>query len=198
MRNVSKWAGLTLTCFACLFYPVYESNALTDDTGIIAGLNRDVNTYEYLNNYNYHRWQPDNRCVYASQDNKVLITVTYDQSRLTSAFILGGDYTTDKGIKVGDSAEDVIAAYGPVYKDYNKWRYANTGELHTYKGGHYEQAHLGGYIEYAYSDIRNSGIYFIINKHTQKVVLIMYQSNRHGASNGVPSAEFYGLLPMLD
>lgn len=45
MRNVSKWAGLTLTCFACLFYPVYESNALTDDTGIIAGLNRDVNTY---------------------------------------------------------------------------------------------------------------------------------------------------------
>lgn len=66
------------------------------------------------------------------------------------------------------------------------------------KGGHYEQAHLGGYIEYAYGDIRNSGIYFIINKHTQKVVLIMYQSNRHSASNGVPSAEFYGLLPMLD
>lgn len=178
--------------------PFGVARALTDDTGVIDGLNQDVDAYSYLNTYNYHLWKSSSRFLYASEDNQVLIAVS-TQMKLRNIFILGGGYKTDKGIQVGDSMDEVLKIYGPVYDDYHMWSYANTGAIiNYYDNDYYRKAGYSGYLEVYYRDLRNSAIYFIINRYTKKVALIMYQADMHGASHGVPTVAYYDLLPRLD
>lgn len=198
MHLTTKFIGLIAAASMLSFIPLGAADAVTDDTGVIDGLNQDVDVYSYLNTYNYHLWYPDNKYLYASPDNQVLVEVS-GKMRLVNVFILGGGYSTDKGIKVGDSGSDVIKTYGPVFDNYDQSAYANAGRVISYETyPYYKKVHLSGYKEYYYRDLRNSCIYFIINRHTDKVVLIMYQSDMHGAYRGVPTAKANNLLPRLD
>lgn len=174
--------------------------AYTDDTGVIDGLNQDVDAENYINQYHFNRWNDHNKNLYGSSDGEVVIYINEYTNKVFEVFLLGGDYSTDKGIKVGDSAQDVINAYGPVYpmSNYGEYDYsleANAGRVHTYPPKYYPN--YAGYIEYEYFDSRNSAIYFIINKYTQKIILIVYQGNRHGSYDGIWSAKSSGLLPYL-
>lgn len=174
--------------------------AYTDDTGVIDGLNQDVESKSYIDQYHFNRWNDHNKNLYGSSDGEVVIYTNGYTNRIFEVFLLGRDYSTDKGIKVGDSEQNVIKAYGPVYpmSEYDEYDYSlevNAGRVHTYPAKYYPN--YAGYIEYEYFDSRNSAIYFIINKYTQKVVLIVYQGNRHGSSDGIWAAKNNGLLPYL-
>ena len=176
--------------------------AYTDDTSIIGGLDRDTDAYSYLNMYNYHLYRTNDKYLYGSVDNQVIIRIS-DRGNITDIFILGGDYATNKGVKVGDTVQDIINAYGPAYdstnpQNWHKSEEANTGEIIKYDSPWAQKKGISGYIEFEYKDYRNSGLSFIVNKYTQKVVLIRYNSDRHGSSQGVPAASYYCLIPWLE
>lgn len=199
MKNLKNVCCSLLLLTSFSLFPLGIANAMTDDTGVIGGLNKDVDVYNYLNTYKYHLWKPEYKGLYASEDNLVLVDTFenfYHQMILTNIFILGGNYETDKGIKVGDSVEDIRNAYGEISSDDNE--HANTGTLIEHSDDtYYQKLGYSGYNEIYYRDAKNSAIYFIINKYTQKIVLIMYQENRHGSSLGLASCMSCNLLPRL-
>lgn len=153
----------------------------TDDAGVLAGLENNTNLYNYLNYYHYHLWKADHRWsihdMYISSDDAVIVD-TWDGS-LGHIYILKPGYSTNKGIQIGMSYQDVINTYG----------YATivNGFNSNYKG----------YVYVEYSSDKNEGLSFVFNRYTGKVVLIRYQKNRHGNTLVTSDIESYSLLPYL-
>ena len=100
-------------------------------------------------------------------------------------------YTTNKGISVGMTFNDVVYAYGKVYRN----EPVDYREIYgVYDDNSWSKNYSGyGVVEYVSS--QNEGLNFIFDKSTGKVVLIMYQSNRHGNSRAISYVEKYKLLP---
>ena len=92
---------------------------------------------------------------------------------------------------------DVEYAYGPIY-DSGKEPQDYTQRYGTYMDygddGYYKNYRdYDGVIEYVSPE--NEGLNFVINKHTKKIVLIMYQVNRHGNGTAMSYIDLYKLLP---
>ncbi|WP_252895857.1 hypothetical protein [Veillonella rogosae] len=107
-------------------------------------------------------------------------------------YIIKPGYATNKGITVGMSRSDVEDTYGPLvtYSIYQN-PVEPYGEIE--KGyGNYSGYYVGEYV-----GAHNSGLSFVFNKYTNKVVLIRYQQNRHGNSRVMSDVDSYHLLPYL-
>lgn len=191
-----KFAMCCIT--ALTFFGSNIAQARTDDARVLGGIDWNTDIFTYLNTYPYNLWQSNHEFapssyndLYLSEDKCVAVDLWNDH--LGQIFILGPGYKTDKGIEVGMTANDVENAYGPIYfpkdepKDYTSTYgvyYDNSHSMH-YRGY--------GFIEYV--SPRNEGINFVINKKTKRIVLIMYQANRHGNGGVMSYIQIYNLLP---
>ena len=172
---------------------VTNISAMTDNAGVLGGVDKDTDVYSYLNSYPYHLVSADHRYVahdlYASDDNCVLVDVW--DNRVGQVFLVAPGYTTNKGISVGMTFNDVVYAYGKVYRD----EPADYREIYGVYDDNSWSKNYSGYGVVEYVSPHNEGLNFIFDKSTGKVVLIMYQSNRHGNSRAMAYVEKYKLLP---
>lgn len=169
--------------------------AHTDDSGVLGGLENNPDLYSYLNNYNYSLFLADHRYghhdMYISADKSVIVSIGAAPIR-PDIFIVKPGYATNKGITVGMSRSDVEATYGPLV-EYSIYQtpiepYGEISEGYDKYSGYYIGEYVGAH---------NSGLSFVFNKYTDKVVLIRYQQNRHGNSGVMSDVEKYTLLPYL-
>lgn len=170
--------------------------AHTDDSGVLGGLENNSDIYGYLNNYNYSLMLADHRYsrhdMYISSDKAVIVSLWGGNRLQPDIYIIKPGYATNKGITVGMSRSDVEDTYGPLvtYSIYQN-PVEPYGEIE--KGyGNYSGYYVGEYV-----GAHNSGLSFVFNKYTNKVVLIRYQQNRHGNSRVMSDVDSYHLLPYL-
>lgn len=169
--------------------------AHTDDSGVLGGLENNSDIYGYLNNYNYSLMLADHRYsrhdMYISSDKAVIVSLWGNRLQ-PDIYIIKPGYATNKGITVGMSRSDVEAAYGPL-EEYSIYQTPLEPYGEISKG--YDK--YSGYYIGEYVGAHNSGLSFVFNKYTDKVVLIRYQQNRHGNSSVMSDVEKYTLLPYL-
>ncbi len=169
--------------------------AHTDDSGVLGGLENNSDIYGYLNNYNYSLMLADHRYsrhdMYISSDKAVIVSLWGNRLQ-PDIYIIKPGYATNKGITVGMSRSDVEAAYGPLV-EYSSYQTPLEPYGEISKG--YDK--YSGYYIGEYVGAHNSGLSFVFNKYTDKVVLIRYQQNRHGNSSVMSDVEKYTLLPYL-
>lgn len=186
-----------LMCFTLVFsvFGLNVAQARTDNARVLGGISRDIDIFNYLNTYSYHIWKSNHKYssndLYISKDKCVAVNLWNDL--LGQVFLMAPGYTTDKGIAVGMTVNDIAYAYGPIYDYDNEPRdYKKT--YGTYKKNHNYKNYRGyGAIEYV-SD-QNEGLNFVIDKKTNKIVLIMYQANRHGDGDVLAYVDSLKLLP---
>ncbi len=169
--------------------------AHTDDSGVLGGLENNPNLYSYLNNYNYSLFLADHRYghhdMYISVDKSVIVSIGAAPIR-PDIFIVKPGYATNKGITVGMSRSDVEATYGPLV-EYSIYQtpiepYGEISEGYDKYSGYYIGEYVGAH---------NSGLSFVFNKYTDKVVLIRYKYDRHGSTTVLNDVKEYTLLPYL-
>ena len=129
--------------------------------------------------------------MYISADKAVIVSLWGNRLQ-PDIYIIKLGYATNKGITVGMSRSDVEAAYGPLLK-YSIYQtptepYGEISEGYDKYKGYYIGEYVGAH---------NSGLSFVFNKYTNKVVLIRYQQNRHGNSWVMSDVDSYHLLPYL-
>ena len=158
------------------------ANASTDDAKVLGGLSVETDLYAYLNGYNYRIWRSDHRYsihdMYINKDDSVIVDVW--NGRLGHVYIIKPNYTTDKGIAVGMNLQDIVNTYGQydeVWKSNSK--------------------NYTGYVTIEYVSDSNEGLSFVLNKYTEKIVLIRYQENRHGNTLVMSDVERNNMLPYL-
>ena len=194
---------LILKCLMCLAAVLFAFNlntaqAQTDDARVLGGISRSTDIFTYLNTYPYKLWQSDHQFaprvyndLYLSEDKGVAVDLWND--RLGQIFLLAPGYKTDKGIEVGMTVNDVEYAYGPIY-DFSKAPRDYTQRYGIYSdNSHSKKYRAYGVIEYVSPN--NEGLNFVIDKKTKKIVLIMYQANRHGNVTAMSYVDRYNLLP---
>ncbi|WP_314097084.1 hypothetical protein [uncultured Veillonella sp.] len=169
--------------------------AHTDDSGVLGGLENNPDLYSYLNNYNYSLFLADHRYghhdMYISADKSVIVSI-WDEPIRPDIFIIRPGYATNKGITVGMSRIDVEATYGPLV-EYSIYQtpsepYGEISEGYDKYSGYYIGEYVGAH---------NSGLSFVFNKYTDKVVLIRYKYDRHGSTTVLNDVKEYTLLPYL-
>lgn len=169
--------------------------AHTDDSGVLGGLENNTDIYGYLNNYNYSLMLADHRYsrhdMYISSDKAVIVSLWGNRLQ-PDIYIIKPGYATNKGITVGMSRSDVEAAYGPLV-EYSIYQtpvepYGEISEGYDKYTGYY----IGEYV-----GTHNSGLSFVFNRYTDKVVLIRYQYDRHGNTTVLNDVKQYTLLPYL-
>lgn len=169
--------------------------AHTDDSGVLGGLENNPDLYGYLNHYNYSLFLADHRYghhdMYISADKSVIVSIGNSPIR-PDIFIVKPGYATNKGITVGMSRSDVEATYGPLV-EYSIYQtpiepYGELSEGYDKYSGYYIGEYVGAH---------NSGLSFVFNKYTDKVVLIRYQYDRHGNTTVLNDVKQYTLLPYL-
>lgn len=169
--------------------------AHTDDSGVLGGLENNSDLYGYLNDYNYSLFLADHRYghhdMYISADKSVIVSIWNGPIR-PDIFIVKPGYATNKGITIGMSRSDVEAAYGPLV-EYSIYQtpvepYGELSEGYDKYSGYYIGEYVGEH---------NSGLSFVFNKYTDKVVLIRYQYDRHGNTTVLNDVKQYTLLPYL-
>ena len=169
--------------------------AHTDDSGVLGGLENNSDIYGYLNNYNYSLMLADHRYsrhdMYISSDKAVIVSLWGNRLQ-PDIYIIKPGYATNKGITVGMSRSDVEAEYGPLVEQSS---YQTPLEPYGEISKGYDK--YSGYYIGEYVGAHNSGLSFVFNKYTDKVVLIRYQQNRHGNSSVMSDVEKYTLLPYL-
>ena len=178
---------ILISMLACFIIGISNCYAVTDDVGVLAGLEENNYWYEYLNMYNYRTWLSDHRYLkhdmYVSQDDSVIVSLFDD--RLNSIYILKKGYKTNKGIEVGMTANDMIYAYGKFSRGGNE-----NGHLEGYGRDNYS-----GYYSVEYVSSSNEGLSFIIDRQTQIIAMIRYQKNRHGNSTAFADLDKYHFIP---
>ena len=169
--------------------------AHTDDSGVLGGLENNPDLYGYLNHYDYSLFLADHRYghhdMYISADESVIVSIWNGPIR-PDIFIVKPGYATNKGITVGMSRSEVEAAYGPLV-EYSIYQtplepYGALSEGYDKYSGYY----IGEYV-----GVHNSGLSFVFNKYTDKVVLIRYKYDRHGSTTVLNDIKEYTLLPYL-
>ena len=169
--------------------------AHTDDSGVLGGLENSHDIYGYLNNYNYSLMLADHRYshhdMYISADNAVIVSLWGNRLQ-PDIYIIKSGYATNKGITVGMSRSTVEAAYGPLV-EYSIYQtpsepYGELSEGYDKYSGYYIGEYVGAH---------NSGLSFVFNKYTDKVVLIRYQYDRHGNTTVLNDVKQYTLLSYL-
>lgn len=169
--------------------------AHTDDSGVLGGLENNPDLYSYLNNYNYSLFLADHRYghhdMYISADKSVIVSI-WDAPIRPDIFIIKPGYATNKGITVGMSRSDVEATYGPLV-EYSI--YQTPSEPYDEISEGYDK--YSGYYIGEYVGAHNSGLSFVFNKYTDKVVLIRYKYDRHGSTTVLNDVKEYTLLPYL-
>lgn len=157
----------------------------TDDAKVLDGLSTETDLYEYLSDNDYSIWMSDHRYskhdMYINDDDSVIIDTWEDT--LGHVFLLKPGYTTDKGIAVGMSMQDIANAYG----QYDEMWGNDTDYYKDYSG----------YITLEYVSASNEGLSFVLNKYTNEIVLIRYQANRHGNTLVMADVKKYNMLPFL-
>ncbi len=191
-----KFSICVITAFT--FFNLNIAQAGTDDARVLGGIDWNTDIFTYLNTYPFSLWKSNHMYapssyndLYLSKDRCVAVDLWND--RLGQIFILAPGYKTDKDIEVGMTVNDIEYAYGPVYdsKDEPQNDTAAYGVYHDNNNNpHYRKY---GFIEYV--SPRNEGINFVIDKKTKRIVLIMYQMNRHGNGSVMSYVQFYKLLP---
>lgn len=189
-----KFLVCSLVCLSVLNTNVAE--ARTDDARVLGGIDQSTDIYTYLNTYPFSLWRAYHDFdiyfdLYMSKDRCVVIDLAND--KLYLIFILGEGYKTDKGIEVGMTVDDIENAYGPIYPEDMEPR-----DLSLTYGVYHPNDYARYYKDYAYveyASAKNEGLSFVIDKNTGKIVLIMYQVDRHGSSNVIQFMKEYNLLP---
>lgn len=168
-----------LVVSVCAFVVPTQALARTEDVGVLEHLEECSDFYSYLNNYHYRIWYEDNRYLqhhmYINSDNTVI--ASFFNGRLDAIFIRKVGYSTDKGIQVGRTVNDVYHAYGEPD--------GLTGRgMRSYSGYRF--------IEYVSPE--NEGLSFVFDQ-SERVVLIRYQKNRHGNTRVIDDMEKYTIIP---
>lgn len=173
----------------------HSAIAHTDNYGVLGGLENNSDLYSYLNNYNYSLFLADHRYghhdMYISADKSVIVSI-WDAPIRPDIFIVKPGYATNKGITVDMSRSDVEATYGPLV-EYSIYQtpsepYGEISEGYDKYSGYYIGEYVGAH---------NSGLSFVFNKYTDKVVLIRYKYDRHGSTTVLNDVKEYTLLPYL-
>lgn len=192
----SKLLICTTVVFSLLSLNIAQ--AQTDDARVLGGIDLDTDIFTYLNTHPYTLWKADHSNApinyfdsYMSKDKCVLITLGHDFLR--NIFILGPGYKTDKGIEIGMTIDDIKRAYGPLYT-YQTQPQDHTQTYGIYNDNRYSKKFFN-YITIEYVSPKNEGLEFVIDKATGKIILIRYQSDRHGGSGVLNAAEFENVLP---
>lgn len=169
--------------------------AHTDDTGVLAGLESNPDIYGYLNMYHYSLFLADYRYghhdMYISADKAVIVSLWGDRLQ-PDIFIVKPGYATNKGITLGMDRSDVERVYGPLFED-DEWGRPAEPYGDFYRGFD----NYSGYYYGEYVGPNNTGLSFVFNQYTNKVVLIRYQYSRRSNSHVMSDVAAYHLLPML-
>lgn len=185
----------TILLAAVLFLCSFSiSQAMTDDARVLGGIDKNTDIYAYLNSYPYSLWKTIDAGneVYITEDHCVAVDLW--SGHLGQIFLLGPGYKTDKGIEVGMTLKDVENTYGTIVYDYKKEKQYYHTPYGSYTSDKYTEDYKG-YATVEYVSPQNEGLNFVIDMNTEKIVLIMYQTNRHGNSWVMSYVRRYDLLP---
>lgn len=186
--------SLVLTAILATLGSVGITQARTDDARVLGGLDRSVNIYTYLNTYPYKLLSSNpsgfHHDTYISKDNCIIIDVY--ANGLGRIYIIGPGYSTNKGIKLGMTLTDIENAYGPIYSNGKKPNdytatYGTYESVASYGDSEFYKD-FTGYAHVEYVSPTNEGLSFILNRHTGKIVMIVYTPSRHGNYNGLQAA----------
>lgn len=187
--------GLTMGLLSAGISSVY---ARTDDAKVLDGVGRGTEISQIISKYDLSlAWSGDRSSTYTTKDkNLVIITFRYPDGKncVSGILIKGPEYKTDKGVRVGMGIEDVVLGYGPLYSP-AELPLDQTKTFGMYNANDYDGPYQGySFIEY--DSAINEGIEFVIDKATQKIVLIRYESDRHGADPVSIFVKNSNVLPM--
>ena len=159
----------------------------------VDGVNKQTDIYSFLNGNKYHytvtTWFGD---VYASNDDAVLVTTGKGRNSLLHITVTKSGHATNRGIEVGKTLSDLIAAYGQVYHIdvfyKNRLDGENRGFYYPIKNKNYTGYDVVCYQEPISSLLHGEsadGINFVIHRKTKNSddsLLQQYaQANRHRA-----------------
>lgn len=195
------------------------SFAYVDDAGIMDHFNyaNDQCLYDYLNQNDYKFYSKDRWSdAYLKKDHSLFMTISNNplaglrrqSGLLYTILIMKPGYQTDKGIEVGMSLEQAIAAYGELLYsgDVDKYRnIPNTGYAlegtYTFKTKYGDQERFKYYM-ISYFDLDSHWVEFLVDKSSKKVKAIgyFYGDPRSGISNNrdlVYELNDWGLWPIV-
>lgn len=173
--------------------------------------------YDYLNQNDYKFYSKDRWSdAYLKKDHSLFMTISNNplaglrrqSGLLYTILIMKPGYQTDKGIEVGMSLEQVIAAYGELLYsgDVDKYRnIPNTGYAlegtYTFKTKYGDQERFKYYM-ISYFDLDSHWVEFLVDKSSKKVKAIgyFYGDPRSGISNNrdlVYELNDWGLWPIV-
>lgn len=205
---LKKWIRSFLTA-ACIMIGT-TAFAYSDDVGIMDRFNYDNSMYMYdylnANDYRFYNHFSDGReDAYIKNDNSIFMVIANKGNypilpgQMHSVIILKPGITTDKGIQVGSTLQDVVNAYGKIYPAYRQDVYDNdidTGHYretsHSYvnqSGRHRYQA----FFEINYFDKDQRQIQILVSKDSKRVVAIRYWRYHPLISNSSGILKGYGL-----
>lgn len=204
MREIIKCFIFGLVCMVgTLNLNITLCQAYTDNAAVLSGVDKSTDIYSYLNDNKYRLWKSNpssQHDMYINGDSSVIADIWSDH--LGHIYILKAGYATDKGIEVGMTLNDLIYAYGTVYDSANRnsfMQYSKddrSGQSFAVPKNDYYK-NYGGYYYVEYVTRDNSGLSFVLNNATKRIVLIRYQSSRRGNTNVIEDVKRYNLLPYL-
>lgn len=188
---MKKWFSLIIMTFFTLISTA--GFAYVDDAGVMNKFDYDNSQplWDYINANDYRFYGQDQmHDQYIKNDNSMFITISrggflgsfygYKPGTLTRLIFLKPGPKTDKGIQVGDKANDAIAAYGAAYPSDREDVYSHDPETgfwvqgtQNYKTNYGDQQKFHYYV-ITYYDRQGHNLHFIADKHSEKIKAIIY------------------------
>ena len=162
-------------------------NNLSDEMSL-DGMNLNTKVIEYLNFNEFHFTFKDNaHDYYSSMDDGVIVTVAKSTSKIRFIDVVKPGHPSNKGIEVGMDRGDVEKAYGKIYsleeyKNNRNIEEENYGVCYSMKKrdlSNYDEIDYQGAVSSLVQGESADGLIFVINRKTDKVVMISYYSSMH-------------------
>lgn len=188
---MKKWFSLFIMAVGLLLN--VTAFAYVDDAGVMDKFDYDNSQplWDYLNANDYRFYGHDEmHDQYIKKDNSIFMTISrggflgyfydYKPGTLTRLIFLKPGPKTDKGIQVGDKANDAIAAYGAAYPQDREDVYTHDPQTgfwvqgtKNYKTDYGDQQKFHYYV-LTYFDRQGHHLHFIADKHSERIKAIVY------------------------
>ena len=152
------------------------------------GMNLNTKVMEYLNFNEFHFTFRDNvHDYYSSMDDGVIVTVAKSTSKIRFVDVVKPGHPSNKGIEVGMDRDDVEKAYGKIYSldefkkngDIKEEKYGVCYSMKKRDLSNYDEIDYQGPVSSLVQGESADGLIFVINRKTNKVVMISYYASMH-------------------
>jgi len=206
------WGMKAAVIFALVFGFVNMGEAYTGPISL-AGINLETNANEYLNSNGYRFLDKAYMTeFYVNADNSILVGLSkYGNVQFVDIYNPGP--STNRGIQVGMTLNDLKYAYGPIYSqaDFryndraNTGSFSNVGASSYYNHVNYDYTKYTGYMVVTYQEPISSlqqgesadGVQFVVNRRNNRIALIHYYASMHKQQDLIMLADYHGLLSVV-